>query len=42
MRDLPDWPCEIKATLHSPAAIAFAACPTWMTNDDPPTLVLSV
>jgi len=38
----PVSPCVISATLHSPAVIAAAACSTWMTNDEPPVIVLSV
>jgi hypothetical protein len=32
----------MSATLHSPAAIAVAAWPTSITNEEPPTLVQSV
>ena len=40
-RDRPLWPWVISATRQRPAAIAAAACPTWITNDEPPTLVPS-
>ena len=38
----PAWPCVMSATSQRPFAMAFAAWPTWTTNDAPPTVVVSV
>ena len=38
----PAWPWVMSATSHRPAAMAAMAWPTWMTNDEPPTVVVSV